>query len=102
MAIASLVSSLVGLLCGIGPLLGLVFGIIALNQIKQTGQGGRGMAIAGIVISSVLIALFIVVMIIAALLPSSDRTDHTDRGSAPIVVLTTEEPPASPVLILSR
>jgi hypothetical protein len=103
MAIASLVSSLVGLLCfGIGPLLGLVFGIIALNQIKQSGQSGRGMAIAGIVISSLLIALFIVFIIIGALLPSNEHTHHTDIGSAPIVMLTTEEPPASPVLISSR
>jgi hypothetical protein len=71
MAIASLVSSLVGLLCfGIGPLLGLVFGFIALNQIKQTGESGRGMAIAGIVISGAIIAMFIVFMIIGALLPS--------------------------------
>ena len=45
MAIASLVTaffcSLVGLICG----------IIALNQIKTSGQGGKGLAIAGIVIS---------------------------------------------------
>ena len=104
MAIASLVSSLVGLLCfGIGPLLGLVFGFIALNQIKQSGQSGRGMAIAGIVISGAIIAMFIVFVIIAALLPSKDHTDHTDRGSAPItVVITTEQPPALPALISSR
>jgi hypothetical protein len=104
MAIASLVSSLVGLLCfGIGPLLGLVFGFIALNQIKQSGQSGRGMAIAGIVISGAIIAMFIVFLIIGALLPSKDHTDHTDRGSAPItVVITTEQPPALPALISSR
>ena len=103
MAIASLVSSLVGLLCfGIGPVLGLVFGIIALNQIKGSGQSGRGMAIAGIVISSLLIALFIVFIIIGALLPDRHRTDHSDYGSAPIAVLTIEEPSASPVLISSR
>jgi hypothetical protein len=30
---------------------GIVMGIIALNQIKQSGQQGRGLAIAAIVIS---------------------------------------------------
>jgi hypothetical protein len=104
MAIASLVSSLVGLLCfGIGPLLGLVFGFIALNQIKQTGQSGRGMAIAGIVISGAIIAMFVVFIIIGALLPSKDHTDHTYRGSAPAgVVLTTDQPPALPALVSAR
>src|SRR3954454_19320869 len=31
--------------------LGLIFSIIGLNQINQSGQGGKGLAIAGIVIS---------------------------------------------------
>jgi Domain of unknown function (DUF4190) len=57
MAIASLVCSLFGWLCLIGPILGLIFGFVALGQIKQTGQGGRGMAIAGIVIGGVAIAV---------------------------------------------
>ena len=57
MAIASLVCSLFGWLCLIGPILGLIFGFIALGQIKQTGQGGRGMAIAGIVIGGIAIAV---------------------------------------------
>jgi hypothetical protein len=57
MAIASLVCSLFGWLCLIGPMLGLIFGFIALGQIKQTGQGGRGMAIAGIVIGAIAIAV---------------------------------------------
>jgi hypothetical protein len=44
-AIASLV---LAFFCSI---LGLIFGIVALNQIKKRPQGGRGLAIAGIVIS---------------------------------------------------
>lgn len=86
LAIASLVSSVAGLLClGIGPLLGLIFGIISLNQIRQTGQAGRGLAIAGIVISGVLIALFAVLLIVSVILAANDdqhrqhrrhRTDH--------------------------
>jgi hypothetical protein len=47
MAIMSLVFSF------IFNLLGLVFGIIALGQIKKTGESGRGLAIAGIIISAI-------------------------------------------------
>jgi hypothetical protein len=49
MAVAALVTSIV--CCA--PL-GLVFGLIALNQIKANpSQGGKGLAIAGIVIGSI-------------------------------------------------
>ncbi|MER7518620.1 DUF4190 domain-containing protein [Streptomyces sp. NPDC126499] len=48
LAVASLVS---GIVCCLPPL-GLVFGLIALPQIKKKQQKGKGMAIAGIVLSS--------------------------------------------------
>ena len=50
MAIASLVASVVGLLCGIGSIVGIVLGVLALSQIKQSPQGGYGLAVAGIVV----------------------------------------------------
>ncbi|WP_142389929.1 DUF4190 domain-containing protein, partial [Mycobacterium sp. shizuoka-1] len=50
LAISSLVASVVGLLCGIGSIIGIVLGVVALNQIKQSRQGGYGLAIAGIVV----------------------------------------------------
>jgi hypothetical protein len=60
MAIASLVTSLAAIpltaLCGIGALaaiVGAVLGIVALNQIKQTHQQGRGLAIGGLVVGTV-------------------------------------------------
>jgi hypothetical protein len=56
MAIASLVCAF---FCSI---LGLIFGIVALNQIKQTGQGGRGLAIAGLVISAISIVIGVAVV----------------------------------------
>lgn len=49
-AIAALVCPLV--LCVLFPL-GIIFGHVALSQIARTGEGGRGMAIAGLVISYV-------------------------------------------------
>ena len=48
MSIAALV---LGILCCI-PGAGLVFGLIGLNQTKKRGERGRGMAVAGIVLSS--------------------------------------------------
>lgn len=44
LAIVSLISSF------FVSLLGVIFGHIALSQIKRTGEGGRGLAIAGLVI----------------------------------------------------
>ncbi len=65
LAIASLVCSVVGLLCGIiGPVVGIVLGVIALNQIKQTGQAGRGLALAGIILGAVLLALGVISLIL--------------------------------------
>lgn len=59
LAVASLLSSLTGLLCCfIGSIVGIVLGIVALSQIKQTRQGGHGMAVAGIVIGSIGALLF--------------------------------------------
>jgi hypothetical protein len=60
MAISSLVASVVGLLCGIGSIVGIVLGVVALNQIKQTRQAGYGLAIAGIVVG---VATLIISMI---------------------------------------
>ena len=57
MAIASLVASAIGLLCGIGSIVGIVLGIVALNQIKQTREGGHGLAIAGIAVGGVSLVL---------------------------------------------
>ncbi|ORX03756.1 hypothetical protein AWC29_16960 [Mycobacterium triplex] len=97
MAIASLVCSLLGWLCGIGPILGIIFGIVALGKIKQTGEGGRGLAIAGIAIGAVLIVVGIVVGILSAITGSVEHDRYHDRYSgAPAVVLTVDRvaPPA--------
>ena len=44
-------------------LLGVILGHIALNQIKTTGEGGRGLAIAALVIGYVSMALAVVIII---------------------------------------
>jgi hypothetical protein len=50
-----------GVLCFL-PAAGLVLGLIALRQIRRSGQSGRGMAIAGVVLSAVGIVLWAVVL----------------------------------------
>lgn len=56
MAIASLVS---GIVCCLPPL-GLIFGLIALPQIKKKQQTGKGFAVTGIVLSSLSCLLILV------------------------------------------
>ncbi len=48
LAIVALVTSLVGI-----HLAGIICGHIALNQIKSSGESGRGMALAGLIIGYV-------------------------------------------------
>jgi hypothetical protein len=64
-AIASLVSSIVGLCCLLGGIVGVVLGIVALNQIKQTHQDGHGLAVAGIVIGGIGIAVTVVYLFVS-------------------------------------
>ena|GEM_PF-2013489 len=68
LAIASLVVSLVGLLCcGLGfipGIVGIVLGVVANKQIAQTGQNGAGMAKAGIIIGAVVVALSIIWLVV--------------------------------------
>lgn len=68
LAIASLVVSLAGLpmvFCyGVGGLLGLVgaiLGHVAQRQVRERGEGGRGLALAGVIIGWVTLALGIVI-----------------------------------------
>jgi hypothetical protein len=77
MAIASLVLSLLGLfpLYLIGPILGVIFGHMALGDIKRSGGAveGQGLAIAGLVAGyvmlgfSLLVACFFLLIVLAVL-----------------------------------
>jgi hypothetical protein len=64
MAIAALVCGLVGWLCLIPGILGIVFGFVAKGQIRdsQGTQSGDGMATAGIVLGFVWLGLTIVLL----------------------------------------
>jgi hypothetical protein len=70
MAIASLVCSLTGLFtCGITALLGVIFGFVGLSQTKDGARGGRGLAIAGLVIGLIFLALWVWLWVAVAVDP---------------------------------
>jgi Domain of unknown function (DUF4190)/Domain of unknown function (DUF1707) len=61
--------AIASLLCGVfwlwwlGSALAVVFGHLALGQIERTGQSGRGMAIAGLALGYIGIAMLILVVL---------------------------------------
>ena len=63
MAIASMVLGILWVYW-IGSILALVFGYVALSQIKSTRQSGRGMAIAGVVLGWVGVGTLVLLIII--------------------------------------
>ncbi len=65
MAIASLVASCIGFLCWFGSIAGIVLGIVALNQIKQSREEGHGLAVAGIAVGAVSLIVGILFFILA-------------------------------------
>lgn len=85
MAIASLVLGILGWLYLIPAILALVFGYIARGQIKERGEQGMGLAIAGIVLGWVWIGLaviFIVLLIILAATGSLDDEEFNMMATA--------------------
>ncbi|MCV7229868.1 DUF4190 domain-containing protein [Mycolicibacterium komossense] len=65
MAIGSMVASVIGLLCGIGSIVGIALGFVALSQIKQSRQQGYGLAVAGIVVGVASLIISLIWMIYA-------------------------------------
>ncbi|GAA4830094.1 hypothetical protein GCM10023201_17200 [Actinomycetospora corticicola] len=63
LAIASLVLSLLGLVVGITAIGGVICGHIARGQIRQRGEGGDGLALAGLIIGYILIGLFVLFIV---------------------------------------
>ncbi len=72
LAIVSLISSIVGLFLipFIGSVAGVITGHMSLGQIKRTGEGGRGLALAGTIVGYVGLALaFLGILLFFAFLP---------------------------------
>lgn len=70
LAIGSLIASILGLCTCIGAIVGIILGIIALNQIKERGGEGRGLALSGIWVGAVAIVLQIVWVVVNIALSS--------------------------------
>lgn len=62
-AIASLVLGIFIIFWGIPSVLALVFGYIARKQIRERNEGGSGLAIAGIVLGWVGVAIWMIVLV---------------------------------------
>jgi len=64
LAIVALVLSLVGFAsCGITAPIGAIMGHVARKQIRETGEEGDGMALAGIIVGWIMTALMLAVII---------------------------------------
>ena len=64
LAIASLICSLLGLAtCAATSILGVIFGHIAKSQIKQNREEGEGMALAGLIVGYIGLAIFALIAI---------------------------------------
>lgn len=62
LSIVSMIASIAGfiwILPFVGSLAGAIMGHISLNQIKQTGEKGRGMALAGVIVGWAGLALVV-------------------------------------------
>ena len=76
LSIVSLVASLVGF-----GIVGIITGHISLGQIKRTGEQGRGLALAGLIIGYVavasgLVAIIVWVVILAGLAASGSYSSY--------------------------
>ena len=77
LAIASLVLGVVGWIpCGAGSIVAIVLGFVARSQIRasQGRQGGDGLALAGIVLGFLAVALWIALLVIGALSSANNGT----------------------------
>ena len=78
MSIASLVLALTCI-----PILGVIFGIVGLRQIKRNGQRGRGMAIAGVTLNTIgtaVVALVVTLGVIGALNEGNTQVRDLNAG----------------------
>jgi len=84
LAIISLVASLVGfvlILPVVGSIAGVIMGHISLKQIKDRGERGRGMALAGVIIGYVTLLFVILFVIGISILIASAGTSGARYGA---------------------
>ncbi|WP_219512699.1 MmpS family transport accessory protein [Nonomuraea ceibae] len=66
LAVASLVLGLIGFIsCGLTSILAVIFGHVAIGQIRRDGTDGRGMALAGVILGWVLSGAWILFWVLS-------------------------------------
>lgn len=77
--------AIAGLICGLAApcgagLLSVIFGIIALSQIKKTGQKGRGLALGGLIATGAWVLLIVIITVVAIVLgANSENSDPSPQ-----------------------
>jgi hypothetical protein len=67
---------------GLGSLLGVIFGIVGLRQAGREGSGGRGLAIAGIVMGAIGLVIGVAILIAAVVDASHGSGGGSGGGTA--------------------
>lgn len=80
LAIASMVLGILWIYW-IGSILALIFGYIARQQIKERNEDGNGMAIAGIVLGWIGIAVLVIVILLFFVLGSITTETFSETGT---------------------
>lgn len=83
LAIASLVCSLLGLFCCVTALPGVILGHMATSQIKQTGEEGKGLALAGLIIGYVSMAIVVIFFALMLIFPALAMMAGLSDSSTP-------------------
>ncbi|MGB3486113.1 MAG: DUF4190 domain-containing protein [Mycobacterium sp.] len=77
-AIAALVTAIGGLvLCGLPSIAGIILGAIAMRETKRTGQDGYGLALAGLIIGCLVVALGILYVIFVVVVAANSSNYGT-------------------------
>jgi hypothetical protein len=101
LAIASLVCGIAGLCtAGLGSIVGLILGLMALKKIGDSGGrvGGRGLAIAGLAVSVVTVLLWIAAVVVAAFVALLRLGSVEERRPLPPEAPSVIASPATPSL----
>lgn len=88
LAIAALVCGIVGLFV-ISAILAVIFGIVALNQLRERAQSGRGLAITGIVLGSLWLVGWAALIVVGLATAEPERNAAGEVISASTVTVDT-------------
>ncbi|MFI5897295.1 DUF4190 domain-containing protein [Actinoplanes sp. NPDC051513] len=88
-AIASLICGIISVVLFCIVPLSVIFGIVALNQIRNRGQRGRGLAVAGLAVSGAGLLVFFGVLFFSFVQESTSATETPVGAVVPSVVATT-------------